>query len=180
MLPKLGQAFDRDKFRYEVKWDGTRTLAFIEHGTYRLVNRRRQSAADRYPELRTTPRDVVRTYSVNQKISIRTADNSKRSGVRGERELSDHAGGSYSSRHVAVLFREPEIPIRPARDPLGVAAQRGNGKLGHHAGRRDAAYIIRHREPVARFSEPNVLRVTSRKLGAASFFSLQACRFAED
>jgi hypothetical protein len=25
-----------------------------------------------------------------------------------------------------------------------------------------------------------VLRVTSRKLGAASFFSLQACRFAED
>ena len=51
MLPKLGQAFDSDRFLYEVKWDGTRTLAFIEHGTYRLLNRRRQSTADRYPEL---------------------------------------------------------------------------------------------------------------------------------
>jgi hypothetical protein len=45
MLPKLGQAFDSDKFLCEVKWDGTRTLAFTGHGTYRLVNRRRQSGS---------------------------------------------------------------------------------------------------------------------------------------
>jgi ATP-dependent DNA ligase len=50
MLPKLGQAFDSDRFLYEVKWDGTRTLAYIERGADRLVNRRRHNTIDRYPE----------------------------------------------------------------------------------------------------------------------------------
>jgi DNA ligase D-like protein (predicted ligase) len=51
MLAKLGEAFDSDKFLYEVKWDGTRTLAFIESGNHRLINRRGNSTVDRYPEL---------------------------------------------------------------------------------------------------------------------------------
>ena len=51
MLPKLGQAFDSDRFSYEVKRDGVRTLAFIDRGVFRLVNRRQHNTTDRYPEL---------------------------------------------------------------------------------------------------------------------------------
>ena len=33
MLAKAGAAFDSDDHLFEMKWDGTRTLAFVEHGT---------------------------------------------------------------------------------------------------------------------------------------------------
>lgn len=50
MLATPGKPFDSDDFLFEVKWDGTRGLAFIEDGTYRLVNRRRIDFTERYPE----------------------------------------------------------------------------------------------------------------------------------
>ncbi len=51
MLSKPGQPFDSEDYLYEIKWDGTRALAFIDNGTYRLVNRRRREITSRYPEL---------------------------------------------------------------------------------------------------------------------------------
>lgn len=52
MLAAAGEAFDSDEFAFEVKWDGTRALAFVDApGRYRLLNRRRVDITDRYPEL---------------------------------------------------------------------------------------------------------------------------------
>lgn len=51
MLAVSGEAFDSDDHLFEVKWDGTRALAFIERGRVRLMNRRRIDLTDRYPEL---------------------------------------------------------------------------------------------------------------------------------
>jgi bifunctional non-homologous end joining protein LigD len=50
MLAKPGQAFDSDEHLFEIKWDGTRTLCFVEDGCYRLVNRRGVDLTERYPE----------------------------------------------------------------------------------------------------------------------------------
>lgn len=50
MLATPGKPFDSDEHLFEVKWDGTRGLAFIEDGSCRLVNRRRIDFTDRYPE----------------------------------------------------------------------------------------------------------------------------------
>lgn len=50
MLSKPGKAFDSDDYLFEIKWDGTRILAFIDESGYRLVNRRRTEITDRYPE----------------------------------------------------------------------------------------------------------------------------------
>jgi DNA ligase D-like protein (predicted ligase) len=50
MLAKPGQAFDSPDYSFEVKWDGTRILAFIEESGYRLLNRRQADATWRYPE----------------------------------------------------------------------------------------------------------------------------------
>ena len=41
MLAKKGEPFDSDKHLFEIKWDGTRMLAFVERDGYRLVNRHR-------------------------------------------------------------------------------------------------------------------------------------------
>lgn len=53
MLARSGGPFDSDEHLFEVKWDGTRVLAYADGGgAYRLLNRRRRAVADRYPELR--------------------------------------------------------------------------------------------------------------------------------
>jgi ATP-dependent DNA ligase len=51
MVAKPGKPFDSESHLFEIKWDGTRTLAFIDQDGYRLVNRRRVNMTDRYPEL---------------------------------------------------------------------------------------------------------------------------------
>ena len=51
MLAKPGDPFDSPEHLFEVKWDGTRVLAFVESRGYRLVNRHRVDVTDRYPEL---------------------------------------------------------------------------------------------------------------------------------
>ncbi len=43
--------FDSDEFAFEVKWDGTRTIAFVDK-EHRFQNRRLNQIAYRYPEIR--------------------------------------------------------------------------------------------------------------------------------
>jgi ATP-dependent DNA ligase len=51
MLAKPGVPFDSQEHLFELKWDGTRVLAFVDSNGYRLVNRHRADVTDRYPEL---------------------------------------------------------------------------------------------------------------------------------
>lgn len=51
MLSQPGQAFDSSEHLFEIKWDGTRCLAFIDEKGHRLRNRRRVAMNDRYPDL---------------------------------------------------------------------------------------------------------------------------------
>jgi DNA ligase D-like protein (predicted ligase) len=50
MLAKAGTPFDSDRHLFEIKWDGTRALAFIDRRGHQLLNRRRVDMTDRYPE----------------------------------------------------------------------------------------------------------------------------------
>jgi ATP-dependent DNA ligase len=52
MLAKQGVLFDSLEHLFEVKWNGTRVLAFVDRGGYRLVNRHRVDVTERFPELR--------------------------------------------------------------------------------------------------------------------------------
>lgn len=52
MLAMLArEPFDSKDYLFEIKWDGTRCLAFIEKGTLRLQNRRFNEIQNRFPEL---------------------------------------------------------------------------------------------------------------------------------
>lgn len=51
MLAKVGSAFDSEDFQFEIKWDGTRAIAFVDEVGYRIVNRRGANLVPRYPEL---------------------------------------------------------------------------------------------------------------------------------
>lgn len=50
MLAEPGEPFDSPDYSFEIKWDGTRTLCFVDEAGYRLVNRRQLEMTDRYPE----------------------------------------------------------------------------------------------------------------------------------
>ncbi len=51
MLAKAGEAFDSDDHVFEIKWDGTRAIAYIEDGGYRIWNRQHNSLTKKYPEM---------------------------------------------------------------------------------------------------------------------------------
>jgi ATP-dependent DNA ligase len=51
MLAQKGEPFDSGEHLFEIKWDGTRMLAFVEPDGYRLVNRHRAERTVQYPEL---------------------------------------------------------------------------------------------------------------------------------
>ena len=51
MLARPASPFDSDKHLFEIKWDGTRVLCFVEKGGFRLMNRRRRDTTHRYPDL---------------------------------------------------------------------------------------------------------------------------------
>ncbi|MEM7260551.1 MAG: hypothetical protein AAF488_01075 [Planctomycetota bacterium] len=50
MLAKSGEIFDSDDHVFEIKWDGTRAVSFVESGGYRMINRQRNVLTERYPE----------------------------------------------------------------------------------------------------------------------------------
>ena len=60
MLAKLSAPFDSPRFLYEIKWDGTRCLFFIEDGRIRLQNRRLNDITYRYPEFWDLPQRLSR------------------------------------------------------------------------------------------------------------------------
>ena len=51
MLAKSGAPFDSDRHFFEIKWDGTRALLYVDEQGYRFLNRRLRDITDRYPEL---------------------------------------------------------------------------------------------------------------------------------
>ncbi len=51
MLARLSGPFDSDRHLYEIKWDGFRTLAFVDSGGLRLMSRGGHRVTERYPEL---------------------------------------------------------------------------------------------------------------------------------
>lgn len=51
MLAQTSPPFDSPEFLFEIKWDGTRSLAFVDADRLRLQNRRDIETRARYPEL---------------------------------------------------------------------------------------------------------------------------------
>ncbi len=51
MLAQSGRPFDSDQHLFEVKWDGIRALAYVEHAGYRLISRHGLALGELFPEL---------------------------------------------------------------------------------------------------------------------------------
>jgi len=56
MLAKSSPPFDSEKHIFELKWDGTRCIVFVDKNSVQLQNRRLLNITHRYPEFRELPR----------------------------------------------------------------------------------------------------------------------------
>jgi bifunctional non-homologous end joining protein LigD len=61
MLAKSSPPFDSEKHIFELKWDGTRCIAFVDKKNLRLQNRRLLDITHRYPEFRELKRFLKAT-----------------------------------------------------------------------------------------------------------------------
>ena len=59
-LGSLPGEADDDHWAYEIKWDGYRTIAFVDDGTLRLQSRRLLDVTAKYPEVAGLPGDGER------------------------------------------------------------------------------------------------------------------------
>ena len=64
LLPMLARAGDlppsreRDRWSYEIKWDGVRAIGYVQPGRFRLESRNLREITDAYPEVRGILRDL--------------------------------------------------------------------------------------------------------------------------
>ena len=58
LATSIAQPFDDPDWLFEIKWDGYRAVAFIDHGKVRLVSRNQNELTHRYPELKDLPQFV--------------------------------------------------------------------------------------------------------------------------
>ena len=54
----VNDPFDSPEWLFEIKWDGYRAVAFLDHGKMRLVSRNQNDLTARYPELKDLPQFV--------------------------------------------------------------------------------------------------------------------------
>src|SRR6185437_6569668 len=54
----VDKPFDNSQWLFEIKWDGYRSVAFLDGGKARLVSRNQNEMTSQYPELRDLPADV--------------------------------------------------------------------------------------------------------------------------
>lgn len=58
LATSIEEPFDGPDWIFEIKWDGYRAVAFIDHGNVRLVSRNQNELTHRYPELKDLPKFV--------------------------------------------------------------------------------------------------------------------------
>jgi ATP-dependent DNA ligase len=63
MLAKSSRPFDSENHTFELKWDGTRCIAFVDRKNVRLQNRRLLDITYRYPEF----------HELNKHLKVKSA-----------------------------------------------------------------------------------------------------------
>jgi len=58
LATSINEPFDGPDWLFEIKWDGYRTVAFLEDGKVRLVSRNQNELTPRYPELKDLAKSV--------------------------------------------------------------------------------------------------------------------------
>jgi hypothetical protein len=112
MLAAAGKPFDSEDHLYEVKWDGVRCLAAVDHGGLRLWGRGLADYTDRYPEMDAV-RKLPRGTLVDGELVVLREGRADLDAI-----LRRHLQGVHRrhSVHVAVAVQVPHASHRAHRE----------------------------------------------------------------
>lgn len=69
LIGKSSEAFDSDDYLYELKWDGTRCLAYCDQSTI-LINKRGRILNDQFPELMNLHKSMKKACVLDGEITV--------------------------------------------------------------------------------------------------------------
>lgn len=101
----IDQPFDDEHWLYEIKWDGYRAIAFVEHGSVRLVSRNQNDLTAAYPELQTIPEQIHASTAILDGEIV---------------ALDEHGRSSFSLMQQRTGVGEGGRRIRRTRDDIPV------------------------------------------------------------
>ena len=105
MLARLGrQPFDSPNHIFELKWDGMRTLAFVEGGRIRLQSRNLHDVTSNFPEMSGLPRAVRPDQTVLDGELVCFDSDGRPSFARLKRRLQTRASRDRGPRAHFVAF----------------------------------------------------------------------------
>jgi len=64
MLAYPSKPFNSDEYLYELKYDGTRAICYIENEKIKLINRRNNDITERYPEIVNALKDSIKAKEI--------------------------------------------------------------------------------------------------------------------
>ncbi len=104
LATSVEKAFDDDAWLFEIKWDGYRAVAFIDHGKLRLVSRNQNDLTKQYPELADLPRHIQARVAILDGEIVALDEEGRSSFSR----MQQRTGFSTSSQR---RVPNPEIPV---------------------------------------------------------------------
>jgi DNA ligase D-like protein (predicted ligase) len=105
MLAHASQPFDSPRHLFEIKWDGTRAILFVQEGRLRLQNRRLQDITARYPDLAGLPRQIKAANAIldGELVALSQGRSDFRK-LQQREQLADPLKIELASRQVPVTY----------------------------------------------------------------------------
>jgi DNA ligase D-like protein (predicted ligase) len=104
MLAQLVEPFESDDHQYEIKWDGFRSLAFVDAAGLRLMGRRKTDFTGRFPELKPLEKLPRGTVLDGEIVHLTNGKPDFQSLLARERAWSGSGGRRPPRSHQPVTF----------------------------------------------------------------------------
>jgi DNA ligase D-like protein (predicted ligase) len=122
MLAYSSEPFDSDRHLFEIKWDGSRCLLFLQDGRLRLQNRRLQEITYRYPELRGLARQFrVRNVILDGELVVLSQGKSNFGKLQEREQVADPLQIEIRSRVLPATYIPFDLLYLNGQEYLEVA-----------------------------------------------------------
>jgi bifunctional non-homologous end joining protein LigD len=131
LAESVAKPFDDPDWLFEIKWDGYRSIAFIENGKVRLVSRNQNDLTPRYPELKDMARLIKAKTAILDGEVVALGADGKASFSLMQQRTGFHPGGHRAAGNadVTVLYYAFDLLYRDGYDWRRVNLEERKRKL---------------------------------------------------
>jgi bifunctional non-homologous end joining protein LigD len=148
LAESVDEPFDGADWLFEIKWDGYRAVAFIEHGKVRLVSRNQNDLTPRYPELRDLPKFIKAKTAILDGEVVALDEKGRASFSLMQQRTGFRSGGRHAAANtdVPVLYYAFDLLYLDGEDWRRVPLEERKKKLSSVLSGGDALRYSDHYE----------------------------------